>query len=253
MTVITASGLPALQDFTGRKILVVDDDPAAIRFIQEGLGSSYDFLSANDGEAALAAVRDHLPDIILCDVEMPKMNGLEVCRILKNNRRFSFIPFILMTAREEPSFKVEGLDLGADDYLIKPLNLFELGARVRSMLRIKSLQDELLSANARLQDINEKLHELSMTDTLTGLYNRLFFTKRFAYEFQRSDRYRSPLTCVMIDIDHFKRVNDTHGHQVGDTVLKGVSKVLNSAIRKVDILARYGGEEIVVVLTETPN
>ena len=243
--------LGSLENLRGRKILLVDDDRKNLEFVKEGLGEDYLFHEAFDGEQALALVRDHMPDLVICDVEMPRMNGFDVVRIMKNNRRFSFIPIILMTAREETERKLEGLDLGADDYLIKPINLLELGARVRSMLRLKSLQDELLSTNNRLQDINEKLHELSMTDTLTGIFNRLYFTKRFSYEYQRAIRYDIKLTCIMLDIDHFKKVNDTYGHQMGDEVLRGVSSVLRDGLRKVDLLARYGGEEIVIVLPET--
>jgi two-component system cell cycle response regulator len=244
--------LPGPQDLRGRKILVVDDDPATIRFVREGLGEHYEFLEAGDGEAALALVRDYLPDLVISDVEMPGMGGFELCRILKSGDRFAFIPVILMTARPEQNPKLEGLELGADDYLVKPLNLLELGARVRSMLRLKSLRDELMATNQRLQEINQKLHELSMYDTLTGIFNRLYFTKRFDYEFQRASRYGIPLTCMMIDIDHFKRVNDTYGHQFGDQVLRGVAGILEAALRKVDLIARYGGEEMVVILPQTP-
>lgn len=245
-------GLPGDPDLQGRKILIVDDDEANLRFVKDGLPGDYEYFTAKNGEDALSIVRDAMPDLVICDVEMPKMNGFELCRIMKNNRRFSYIPFILMTAREESTFKIEGLELGADDYLIKPINPLELGARVRSMLRLKSLQDQLLATNQRLSEINEKLQELSMTDTLTGIYNRLYFNKRFSYEYQRASRYNIELTCIMIDLDHFKSVNDTHGHQVGDVVLTGVANTLAAALRKVDILARYGGEEIVAVLPETP-
>ncbi len=245
--------LPREQDYRGRKILIVDDDAANIAAIREGLaGMAYDFIEAHDGETALACVRDHLPDLVISDVEMPKMGGIELCRILKANPRFSFIPLILMTARTDSALKIAGLEQGADDYLFKPVDVLELGARVRSMLRIKVLQDEILSANERLLQINEKLQELSMTDPLTGIYNRLYFNKRFRYEYERASRYNVPLTCIMIDIDHFKSVNDRYGHQVGDEVLKAVSQTLLSGLRKVDILARYGGEEIVALLPETP-
>lgn len=242
-----------MADLRGRKILVVDDDQSNLEFVKQGLGEDYQFEDASDGEQALAMVRDYMPDLLICDVEMPRMDGFDVVRIMKNNRRFSYIPVILMTAREDSDRKLEGLDLGADDYLIKPINLLELGARVRSMLRIKALQDELLSTNDRLQEINEKLHEISMTDPLTGIFNRLYFTKRFAYEFQRAARYQIKLSCLMLDIDHFKQVNDTHGHQMGDEVLKRVAKILKESLRKVDLLARYGGEEIVIVLPETDH
>jgi diguanylate cyclase (GGDEF)-like protein len=190
---------------------------------------------------------------MVMDVEMPGLSGVEVCRIVKANQGeggFGFIPVILMTARQASS-KIEGLELGADDYLVKPFDILELGARVKSMLRLKLLQDQLVEKNRELDRANKELDRLSRTDGLTGLFNRRYFEERFAVEFARSNRYRAPLSCLMIDIDHFKRLNDAYGHAFGDKVLQAVSGVAQHMLRDVDMLARYGGEEFVALLPET--
>ena len=237
-----------------RSILLVDDDRANIQALREGLGpESYRFLEACDGPSALSVVRDAAPDLVLMDVEMPGLGGVEVCRILKSSQKqFGFVPVILMTARG-PEGKIEGLELGADDYLVKPIEVAELRARVKSMLRLKASNDALQDSNRQLEALNEKLRELSTTDALTGLHNRLSFNQRFDYEFNRARRYRSSLAVVMMDLDHFKKVNDEHGHPFGDLVLRGVAQALRRELRDVDTLARYGGEEIVAILPETSH
>ncbi|NMO23636.1 diguanylate cyclase, partial [Pyxidicoccus fallax] len=153
---------------------------------------------------------------------------------------------------------VEGLELGADDYLVKPFDMLELSARVKSMLRLKALQDALVEKNRELDRANkelarrrEELLALSRTDALTGLFNRRYFEERLNEEFARSRRYGSPLSLVMLDIDHFKRINDTYGHPFGDQVLKAVAHTSRSRLREVDLLARYGGEELIALLPET--
>ena len=234
------------------KILVVDDDAAVRREISKDLESAgYQVVTGENGQEALAKVRDERPDLIIMDVEMPGMGGRETCRIIKANKSFGFVPILLVTARQDVQTKVEGLEMGADDYLMKPLNYLELIARVKSMLRMKALQDELLGTNEKLKNVNERLQELSMTDPLTGLYNRLFFHKRIDYEFQRADRYRCALALLMLDLDHFKQVNDTYGHPFGDYVLQKTASLLLKSVRQVDIVARYGGEEIVIACPET--
>ena len=182
-----------------------------------------------------------------------RLGGIQVCRILKSSQpQFGFVPVILMTARGTQG-KVEGLELGADDYLVKPIDAAELRARVKSMLRLKASNDGLQAANRKLAELNARLEELSVTDALTGLHNRGFFDRRFEYEFNRARRYRSSLALLMMDIDHFKKLNDAHGHQFGDLVLQGVAKALQACLRDVDTIARYGGEEIVAILPETPQ
>ncbi|MHB8877897.1 MAG: diguanylate cyclase, partial [Myxococcaceae bacterium] len=212
------------------------------------------------GAEALSAIRQHRPDLMVMDVEMPGLGGVEVCRIVKANQGeggFGFIPVILMTARQGAG-KIEGLELGADDYLVKPFDMLELSARVKSMLRLKLLQDALVAKNRELDRANkeldakrEELLALSRTDALTGLCNRRYFEERLTVEFARSNRYRAPLSCLMLDIDHFKKVNDSYGHPFGDKVLQEVSAVATRTLRDVDLLARYGGEEFIALLPET--
>jgi diguanylate cyclase (GGDEF)-like protein len=247
-------------DLSGRRLLLVDDDKANTRLLREGLADwRFAVKEAHDGQSALAEIRDWKPDIVVMDVEMPKYSGVEVCRIVKGQPQvFGFVPVILMTARGG-SGKIEGLELGADDYLVKPFDLHELGARVKSMLRLKALNDENLRMNAalmgeqeKLKLANEQLKALSRTDGLTELINRRYFDERFKEEFTRSHRYRNPLTVMMIDIDHFKKLNDNYGHPFGDQVLRGTAAAVKQALRVgVDIVARYGGEEIACVLPET--
>jgi diguanylate cyclase (GGDEF)-like protein len=241
-------------------VLIADDDAALVKLVRTSLArQGYTFLEANNGNEALTLVRQEKPDLLLLDVEMPDLGGVEVCRIVKANPGeggFGFVPIILMTARR--GGKVEGLELGADDYLIKPFDMLELSARVKSMLRLKVLQDALVDRNKELDRVNRELEhkraellELSRTDGLTGLYNRRHFEERLEAEFSRAQRYRAPLSCLLLDIDHFKKVNDTHGHPVGDLVLREVAQVARRMLRDVDVIARYGGEELIALLPET--
>jgi len=261
----------AANPLADRTILLVDDEPANIRHVREGLAEhGYRFREANDGTEALRSLREVRPDLIIMDVEMPRLGGVEVCRIIKANGGeggFGFIPIILVTARQAAG-KVEGLELGADDYLVKPFDMLELSARVKSMLRLKVLQDavveknreldhknrELDRANKELAQKREELLALTRTDALTSLNNRRYFEERLTEEFARSTRYRSPLSLVMMDIDHFKRLNDNYGHPFGDEVLRKVARTVRGRLREVDFVARYGGEEIIALLPETgPN
>lgn len=231
---------------------MVDDDSAARKKATEILEEAgYTTIEGEDGQQALSLVKEESPDLVIMDVEMPRMSGHQACRIIKGSKGFKFFPIILVTARSDLQTKVEGLELGADDYLVKPLNRLELLARVKSMMRLKTLQDDLVATNKKLQAINDRLQELSMTDPLMEICNRLYFERRIVYEFQRADRYRTPLALLMLDLDHFKNVNDNHGHLYGDYVLKHTAEVLASTVRQVDIVARYGGEEIVIACPET--
>jgi len=156
----------------------------------------------------------------------------------------TFIPIILVTVKNDVDSKVAGLKLGADDYIGKPYNPMELRARVESMLRIKALQDRI---NAKRRE----LEELSLTDDLTRLLNHRAMQKRVRDEFSRAQRYNDPLSLLMIDIDHFKAVNDTHGHQAGDRVLAALAATIAASVREIDVVARYGGEEFLVILPQT--
>ena len=262
-TVEVGRGVPP-NPLADRTLLLVDDNPANIQHVREGLDThGYRFREANNGAEALRSIREVRPDLIIMDVEMPGLGGVDVCRIIKANSGeggFGFIPIILVTARhrEGRSSKIEGLELGADDYLVKPFDMLELSARVKSMLRLKVLQDTLIDKNRELDRANKELAQkreellaLTRVDALTGLYNRRYFEERLAEEFARSSRYRTALSLVMIDIDHFKRLNDTYGHPFGDEALKGVAKAVRGRLREVDFVARYGGEEMIALLPET--
>jgi len=234
------------------KILVVDDIPVNVELQKAYLTSAgYEVVVALDGEEALEKVLSERPDLILLDVMMPKLNGFEVCRILKNHRETQFIPIIMVTALKEVEDKVRGIEAGADDFISKPFNKMELMARVKSLLRIKFLHDELQKRMAELEEARDQLRQLAITDGLTGLYNYRYFKEQWNQEIIRAQRHSLSLSLIMIDIDHFKLYNDTHGHLAGDEVLRAIGHLIRSNIRKIDIPARYGGEEFAVILPET--
>jgi two-component system, cell cycle response regulator len=231
----TASGEPA-------RILVVDDHEDNVELLRARLEArGYRVEAAMDGQEALDKVFESPPDLILLDVMMPRVDGIEVVRRLKGTADLPFIPIIMQTALETTEDKVEGLDAGADDYITKPINFAELEARVKSLLRIKALQEQLEAANANLL-------KMSQTDGLTGVDNRRHIEERLSEMFEHAARLAEPLACVMVDVDHFKSVNDTHGHQAGDAVLKQVAAVLRDSAREIDRVGRYGGEEFIVLL-----
>jgi diguanylate cyclase (GGDEF)-like protein len=229
----------------GRRILIADDHDDNIELLRARLESrGYTCESARDGEEALQRIAQSPPDLLLLDLMMPKVDGFEVARRVKSDPKLPFIPIIIQTALDTTEQKVEGLSAGADDYITKPINFLELEARVRSMLRIKALQDALSAAN-------EELSRLATTDGLTGLLNRGNLEFRLREMFDFSQRLHEPLSCVLFDLDHFKQVNDNHGHQAGDDVLRQFAALLLEAAREIDKVGRYGGEEFMVILPGT--
>ncbi|MFQ5864148.1 MAG: diguanylate cyclase [bacterium] len=235
-----------------RTILVVDDVPVNIQLLTTYLASEgYRVISAKDGAEAIQSVQEDYPDLVLLDVMMPKLNGFEVCKIIKSNEDTHFIPVIMVTALNELEYKLKGLDSGADDFISKPFNKLELLTRVKSLLRIKLLNEELKEKVNELQKAHEKLRQLAITDGLTELYNYRYFKEHLQQELNRAQRHNIKVSVAMIDIDYFKHYNDHHGHPAGDMILKDIAHLLKENIRNIDLAARYGGEEFALVLIET--
>ena len=237
---------------TKRRILVVDDHEDNVEVLRARLDArGYDVQGANSGQEALDTIREWTPDLVLLDVMMPDMDGLEVVRRLKADRNLPFIPVIMQTALDSTERMVAGLEAGADDYVTKPINFAELEARVRSLLRIKKLQQALSEREKELSTMNDRLLHISLTDGLTGVDNRRSLEQRLEEMFEHSLRLHEPIACVMCDIDHFKKVNDTYGHAAGDEVLKQFAEILKNEAREIDRVGRYGGEEFLLLLPGT--
>jgi len=235
-----------------KRLLVVDDHEDNVEVLRARLEArGYEVRGAHDGQAALDTLETWIPDLILLDVMMPKVDGLEVVRRIKANDALPFIPVIMQTALDSTERMVAGFDAGADDYVTKPINFAELEARVKSLLRIKALQEALAERERELSEMNDKLLQISLTDGLTGIDNRRSLETKLHQMFEHSHRLHEPIACVMCDIDHFKKVNDTYGHQVGDDVLKEFASILKGEAREIDSVGRYGGEEFLLLLPGT--
>ncbi|MBT3201397.1 MAG: diguanylate cyclase [Phycisphaerales bacterium] len=219
------------------KIVIIDDSPDALALAKARLTKECDdIFCANCGKDGLKMVREEIPDLILLDVDMPDISGFDICRTLKNDDDLHTIPIIFLSGTCGQQDKVKGLDIGAVDFVTKPFDAFELRARVRVALRTKHLHD-LLSLHAQL-------------DPLTELFNRRAMSERLEREWARAERHDKVISFAMLDLDHFKKINDTFGHSVGDRVLQNVAKTLISQCRKIDLPVRYGGEEFAIVIPD---
>ena len=228
-------------------VLLAEDNPVSRKLLEKTLQKAgYEFNSVENGREALDLFSDSFFPIVLTDWLMPEMNGIELCHAIRENNNLSgYVYIIVLTGKDAKDDIVVGLEAGADDYLTKPFDQAELIARLNTAVRILELERSLLTAN-------ERIRLLSVTDPLTGSYNRGYLNDRYPQEIQRAKRFKNPLSLVLCDIDHFKNVNDTYGHLTGDQVLKEVVGSITESLReKVDWVVRYGGEEFLMVLPET--
>ena len=223
------------------KILIVEDDPVSRRLLEITLGKfGYNVVVTNNGNEALEVFRDSsVPSLVISDWMMPGMDGLELCRNIRRMKKSSYTYFIILTAKGGKEDVIKGLDAGADDFLIKPFNSEELKYRVKIGERIINLEQRIL--------------KLATTDSLTGVLNRRAFMERMNEEIQRAKRDGTPISLILMDIDHFKKVNDTYGHQTGDLVLQRVTDQLMDRSRAYDFVGRYGGEEFVICVRSTAD
>jgi len=227
-------------------ILVAEDDPVSRKILEKTLiKEGHEVVSVENGRKAFDLFKERFFPIILTNWMMPEMDGIELCRAVRNHQASGYVFVIILTSKDSKDDIVAGLNSGADDYVHKPFNPPELRARIKICMRILELERSLKQAN-------ENIRILSITDPLTKSYNRGYITERLPKEVTRAIRYERPLSLVLCDIDNFKKVNDTHGHQAGDQVLIEFVYSIKQFIRQdLDCIARYGGEEFLIVLPET--
>lgn len=216
------------------RILVIDDDPFSARLIDTCLrAAGFVSASCSEPEQALAIIEAELPDLIILDVVMPGVDGFELCRRIRKHPALAFTPVIFVTRRGDVDQRVQGLEVGGNDYIAKPFDPQELVARVRSHLqRLAALQD------------------MAVRDGLTRCFNHKYFKLRVEQEIQRARRYKTPFSVALADVDHFKAVNDTWGHPAGDAALVHLAHLIGAGVRSSDVVARYGGEEFGALLIE---
>lgn len=221
-----------------QRVLVIDDSEIVHAVIEQRLAlDDVEVLHALDAKDGVRQAIELSPDLVLLDLDLPDANGFEICQVLKSSPVTSPIPVVFLTASTDVAAKVRGFDVGAVDYVSKDADPAEMRARVRAALRTKRYHD-MLSARAQI-------------DALTGLWNRRYFDQRLADELAAAQRYGRLVSLVMMDVDHFKLINDRLGHPFGDFVLQRLGERLGESVRNVDAPCRYGGEELAIVLPET--
>jgi len=236
---------PKLKTFEGSHILVVDDEKTNVMVVQRALQiAGYDVVGAGSAEKARACIKHQMPDLILLDISMPEVSGLEFLTELRGQSKTSRVPVILVSALTDTETIVTGLQTGANDYIMKPVEMPVLLARVQTQLSV--------AERARVLEVQAgTLAKLAHTDPLTGLINRRGFVEIYTSEISRARRYKRSLVVAMMDLDHFKNINDRYGHAGGDAVLKSFASIARAALRTHDVICRYGGEEFCVLMPET--
>ena len=226
------------------RVLIVDDD----RLLRENVARilkplDLEVAQASDGLDAMERVRCDRPDLVITDLEMPRIGGLQLVQWIRRSTDLANTLVMILTSRASLGDKLRGLE-GADDYITKPFEPLELRARVKVMVRLKEALDTAVERQ-------KKLEEITITDELTGIYNRRFLNARAEEEVAKAIRHDTPLTCLLLDLDHFKLVNDNYGHAWGDFVLREFAQLVRDRLRQGDLFARYGGEEFVLLLPLT--
>ncbi len=235
------------------KILLVDDRPEnllALELLFEDVPC--EIFKALSGNEALAQVMNHDFAMILLDVQMPEMDGFETAELMRSNKKTRHMPIIFVTAiSKEKQHVFKGYKSGAVDYLFKPIDSDILLSKASVFLELYRYRQALEVAQVELHRQKKLLEEISIKDELTGLYNRRHLKTILKHEYERSLRYGTDLACLLLDLDHFKKVNDTYGHSFGDTVLQKCASQISSVMRTTDFAFRYGGEEFLVLLSQT--
>lgn len=228
------------------QVMIIDDSASQRAVIAEYLKPlKCDVVLAPSGEDALLLIADHVPDLIILDVEMPGLNGFETCKAIRGFLQDNWVPIIYLTGRTDSTDLVEGLNVGGDAYINKPVQADVLVAISKAMLRVSSVQAELVIAN-------KKLDEVAHFDVLTQIMNRRGYEDMLERLWKDHDRRQAPMSLLLMDIDYFKKYNDGYGHIKGDECLRAVAQVLKHELKRpIDVLARYGGEEFVVLLPDT--
>jgi len=238
---------------TDMHVLIVDDNPQNLKVLGNVLkqNTNYSLAFAVNGEEALEYISKNSPDMILLDVMMPGMDGFQVCEKLRADEKTSDIPVIFITAKSEPEDVIKGFKVGGVDYVTKPFSEAELLMRITTHMELKKSRDMLEQKNKELTEAYGKIEHLALTDTLTGIPNRRNLTNLMGKEASRSRRNGTTFSMVMCDIDFFKKVNDTYGHDTGDYVLCLVASTIQENLRRQDVVGRWGGEEFLIMLPET--
>jgi diguanylate cyclase (GGDEF)-like protein len=258
--------MSSYEQYSGQ-ILIVDDNPDNLRLLSKMLESkNFKVKKTVSGEIAIQAAKIEPPDLILLDINMPDMNGYEVCRRLKKEEKTANIPIIFISALDQTTDKIMAFEMGGVDYITKPFQELEVLARVKMQLTIYQQHQKLIEQNKILHKeitirqkfeeallvANQQLQLFALLDGLTGVANRRKFDEYLNLEWQRLAREKMPLSLLLCDVDFFKNYNDTYGHLTGDDCLKQIAKTIKLSVKRpADLLARYGGEEFAVILSNT--
>lgn len=248
-----------MESLDNALVMIIDDNPENLKYLASIVKKSgYEYVMSLNGKQAFEFLKSEKPDIILLDIMMPEMDGYEICQKLKSDENTKDIPVIFVTAKTEIDEIVKGFEVGGVDYVTKPFNSIILESRIRTHIELKRSKDKLKKYIAKLEETNTILEEekersdyLANRDYLTGIFNRRYMVERMKEEHARFLRYKEIFAIGIFDIDNFKNINDTYGHECGDFILVSLTKSISESIRKIDCFARWGGEEFIVMLPKT--